>query len=93
MPLKPGEIYGVGDPEFVGNIPIRQEIEVLPADVPKETKIEMHGWIIIDDQDEIKIKPTAPFKLGWIVSEVIGVAVVNPAGVSAGRKSVIVGDK
>jgi hypothetical protein len=53
------------DPEFVGVMPIRQDIEVLPADEPKQ------------------------LKLGWVVSEIIGIAIVNPRGVAAGRKSII----
>jgi hypothetical protein len=59
-----GTVYAAADPEFVGVMPIRQDIEVLPADEPRQ------------------------LKLGWVVSEVIGCAVVNPRGVSAGRKSV-----
>ena len=65
--VPPGTIYGVADPEFVGVMPIRQDIEVLPADEPKQ------------------------LKLGWVVSEIIGLAIVNPRGVSAGRKSVVIG--
>lgn len=49
-----GTIYAVADPEFVGVMPIRQDIEVIPADEPKE------------------------LKLGWVVSEIIGVAIINP---------------
>lgn len=64
--VPPGTIYGVADPEFVGVMPIRQDIEVLPADEPKQ------------------------LKLGWVVSEIIGIAIVNPRGVAAGRKSVTV---
>ena len=55
------------DPEFVGVMPVRQDIEVLPADEPKR------------------------LSLGWVVSEIIGLAIVNPRGVACGRKSVIVG--
>ena len=62
-----GTIYGCADPEFVGVLPIVQDIEVLPADEPKQ------------------------LKLGWVVSENIGLAIVNPRGVAAGRKSVVVG--
>jgi len=51
-------VYAVADPEFVGVMPIRQDIEVLPADEPKQ------------------------LKLGWVVNEIIGIAVVNPRGVS-----------
>jgi hypothetical protein len=65
--VPPGTIYGAADPEFVGVMPIRQDIEVLPADEPKQ------------------------LKLGWVVSEIIGIAIVNPRGCSAGRKSVVIG--
>lgn len=65
--VPPGTIYGAADPEFVGVMPIRQDIEVLPADEPKQ------------------------LKLGWVVSEIIGIAIVNPRGCAAGRKSVTVG--
>ena len=64
--VPPGTVYGCADPEFVGVMPIRQDIEVLPADEPKQ------------------------LKLGWVVSEIIGLAIVNPRGVAAGRKSTTV---
>ena len=55
----PGKtVYAVADPEFVGVMPIRQDIEVLPADEPKQ------------------------LKLGWVVNEIIGLAVANPRGVA-----------
>lgn len=58
--LVPAEtVFGCADPEFVGVMPIRQDIEVLPADEPKQ------------------------LKLGWVVNEIIGMAVVNPRGVAA----------
>jgi len=60
--LPPGTIYGVADPEFRRVMPIRQDIEVLPADEPKQ------------------------LKLGWVVSESFGIAIVNPRGCAAGRK-------
>ncbi len=65
--VPPGTIYGAADPEFVGVMPVRQDIEVLPADEPKR------------------------LKLGWVVSEIIGIAIVNPRGCAAGRKSVVTG--
>ena len=65
--VPPGTVYGAADPEFVGVMPVRQDIEVLPADEPKQ------------------------LKLGWVVSEIIGIGIVNPRGVAAGRKSVIIG--
>lgn len=54
-----GTVYGLAEPEFVGVMPIRQDIEVLPADEPKQ------------------------LKLGWVVNEIIGVAIVNPRGVAS----------
>lgn len=65
--VPPGTVYGCADPEFVGVMPIRQDIEVLPADEPRR------------------------LSLGWVVSEIIGLAIVNPRGVAAGRKSVVIG--
>jgi hypothetical protein len=38
-----GTVIGVADPEFVGVMPIRQDIEVLPADEPKQLKL---GWVV-----------------------------------------------
>lgn len=65
--VPPGTVYGLADPEFVGVMPIRQDIEVMPADEPKQ------------------------MKLGWVISEIIGIAVLNPRGVAGGRKSTVVG--
>lgn len=59
-----GTVFGAADPEFVGVMPVRQDVEVLPADEPKLRS------------------------LGWVVSEIIGMAVTNPRGVATGRKSV-----
>jgi hypothetical protein len=62
-----GTIYAAADPEFVGVMPVRQDIEVLPCDEPRR------------------------LLLGWVVNEIIGIGIVNPRGVAAGRKSVSVG--
>ena len=55
-----GQAFAVADPEFVGVMPVRQDIEVLPADEPKQ------------------------LKLGWVVSEIVGIGIVNPRGVATG---------
>jgi hypothetical protein len=65
--VPPGTVYGCADPEFVGVMPVRQDIEVLPADEPKQ------------------------LKLGWVVSEIVGIGIVNPRGVAKGSKSVVLG--
>lgn len=62
--VTPGSVFALADPEFVGLMPVRQDIEVIPADEPKR------------------------LSLGWVISEIIGLGIVNPRGVCAGRKSV-----
>ena len=54
-------VFACADPEFVGVMPVRQDIEVLPADEPKQ------------------------LKLGWVVSEIVGIGIVNPRGVATGQ--------
>lgn len=51
-------VYVCADPEFVGVMPIRQDIQVIPADIPERLRI------------------------GWVVYEEIGMAVVNAMGIS-----------
>jgi len=38
-----GRSFATADPEFVGVMPVRQDIEVLPADEPKQLKL---GWVV-----------------------------------------------
>lgn len=59
-----GVMYACAEPEFVGVFPVRQDIEVLPADEPKQ------------------------LKLGWVISETVGVTVVNPRGVSSASNKI-----
>lgn len=51
-------VFILADPEFVGVMPIRQDIQVIPADKPEE------------------------LRLGWVIYEEIGLAVVNAMAVS-----------
>lgn len=62
-----GTVYAVADPEFVGVMPVRQGIEVMPADEPRR------------------------LSLGWVISEIIGIGIVNARGVAKGMKSLSVG--
>lgn len=61
--VPPKQVFATADPEFVGVMPVRQDIEVLPADEPKQ------------------------LKLGWVVSEIIGIGIVNPRGCASGYVS------
>lgn len=71
-------------------LPIRQDIEVLPADNPKVIENAIHDRFIITSGRQIEELPaSAPFRLGWTVRETIGVAVVNTRAIA--RKSVIIG--
>lgn len=58
--VPPKQVFACAEPDFVGVMPIRQDIEVLPADEPKQ------------------------LKLGWVISEVLGIAIVNPRGCASG---------
>jgi len=51
-------VYVLADPEFVGVMPIRQDIQVIPADKPED------------------------LRLGWVIYEEIGLAVVNGMAVA-----------
>lgn len=52
---------------------------------------ELHDYVIIDSSDEIGQVPD-PVS-GWVITEKIGIAIINPRGISAVRKSVVIGDK
>lgn len=41
--VTPRQVFACADPEFVGVMPVRQDIEVLPADEPKQLKL---GWVV-----------------------------------------------
>lgn len=41
-----GTVYTCADPEFVGVMPIRSDIEVLPADEPKRVSL---GWVVTEE--------------------------------------------
>lgn len=69
--------------------PIRQEIEVLPADPVMSLKANEH--LRISSNGKV-YKKGKGLKLGFTVKESIGVAIVNPRGVAKGKKSVIVGE-
>ncbi len=43
------------------------------------------------DDEDLPADEPKQLKLGWVVSEIIGIAIVNPRGVAAGRKSVVIG--
>lgn len=41
--VPPGTVFSAADPEFVGVMPVRQDIEVMPADEPKRLSL---GWVV-----------------------------------------------
>jgi hypothetical protein len=41
-----GTVYACADPEFVGMMPIRSDIEVMPADEPKRLSL---GWVVSEE--------------------------------------------
>lgn len=66
-------------------IPIRHDIEVLPADeLPKKDE---HDYLTISSKGKFGRKRRT---LGWTVTETIGTAVINPRGILKVSKSTIV---
>lgn len=65
------------DPEFVGKFPIRQEIEVLPADKPKTIKFD--AAVIVNSRGRMSKRSRV---IGWTVYEKIGIGVINTRALS-----------
>ena len=66
---------------------IRQDIEILPANEPKLNK-GLHKQIVINSRGEAYHKQNRI--IGWKVYETIGVAVVNPRGISKSNKLTVI---
>jgi hypothetical protein len=69
--------------------PIRQDIEILPANSPPATAANQH--LRIDSEGKVS-KRYRPLKLVWTVKEVIGQAIVNARGIAKGSKKIIIGE-
>lgn len=41
--VTPGTVFACADPEFVGYMPVRQDLETIPADEPKRLSL---GWVV-----------------------------------------------
>ena len=63
------------DPELIGKMPIRQDIEILSADKPR--KLTLDCMIVIDTRGKMSKNS---FKLGWRIFEKIGLGIINPSG-------------
>ena len=74
------------DPEFIGTMPIRQDIEILPADKPLKLKLDC--MIMVDNRGKMS---KHSFKLGWRVFEKIGLGIINTRGLK--KLSITSGDK
>jgi hypothetical protein len=74
------------DPEFIGTMPIRQDIEILPAD--KLRKLTLDCMTVIDTRGKMSKNS---FKLGWIIFEKIGLGITNPRSLK--KLSITSGDK
>lgn len=58
--VTPGSVYLLAPAEYVGAIPVRQDISVLPADNPKELRI---GWVIYEELGIVVINDYAIAKV------------------------------
>jgi hypothetical protein len=53
-------VYLLAPAEYVGAMPIRQDITVLPADDPKKLRI---GWVVYEEIGVVIINPYATAKI------------------------------
>lgn len=58
--VTPGSVYLLAPAEYVGAIPVRQDITVLPADNPKELRL---GWVIYEELGIVVINDYAIAKV------------------------------
>jgi len=84
--IPPGTIFS-GDDFYIDDIPIRQDIEILGPDIPKTEAFD-HNFIIIDPKKRIYQKTLAQrqLKLGWSVSETIGIMCINPRAITKAKR-------
>lgn len=78
-----------GSRKIRGSMQVRTEITVLSADEPRSVSLE--DLIVITSSNSV-VKNIASRLLGFKCYEKIGIAIVNPRGISQGRKSVKVGE-
>jgi hypothetical protein len=71
------------------NFSVRQEIEILPADPVVSLRANAHMRINSNGKAGKRFET---LKVSWTIEEVIGQAIINPRGIAAGKKSVIVGE-
>lgn len=60
------------DIDLVGKIPVRTDIEILPADKPKTIKFD--SAVIVNSRGRMSRRPRL---IGWAVYEKIGIGVIN----------------
>lgn len=61
-------VYVLADPEFVGVMPIRQDIQVIPADKPEHLRL---GWVVYEEIGAAVVNNMAVAKIetGWTLGE------------------------
>lgn len=58
--VPPGTVYVLAPAEYIGAIPVRQDITVLPADNPKELRL---GWVVYEEIGCVVINDYATGKI------------------------------
>ena len=53
-------VYVLADPEFVGVMPIRQDVQVIPADKPELLRV---GWIVYEEIGLSVVNPLGVSKI------------------------------
>ena len=53
-------VYVLADPEFVGVMPVRQDVQVIPADKPELLRV---GWIVYEEIGLSVVNPLGVSKI------------------------------
>lgn len=80
-----GTVYCVAEPEFLGVMPIRQDINVIPADKPSRLRL---GWIVYEEIGIGIVNTRAISKISvsgkstftpWFLADTLGEPVYTPS--------------
>ena len=79
-----GTVYCLAEPEFVGVIPIRQDINVIPADKPSKLRL---GWVVYEELGVGVVNTRSLAKISvsgkssftpWFLTDTVGEGVYGP---------------
>lgn len=81
-----GQVYILAEPEYVGVMPIRQDLNIIPADKPEKLRIgfvvfEEVGMAVVNGRSVARISVTGKASYtNWFLADTSGEAVYGPNG-------------